>query len=91
MAPPCKLVACTSCNCHARLEEAECPRCGARMRGVDGVLPRAAAALLIGLTALSGSIEAQPAYGGPPTGGGPSGTGGQSAQGGAGGQGGAGN
>jgi hypothetical protein len=51
MVPPQTFVACPSCGCHAKVEERDCPHCGARLRRSDGTIPRAAAALLLGLTA----------------------------------------
>jgi len=51
MRPPQTFIACHSCGCHAKVEERECPHCGARLRRSDGTIPRAAAALLLGLTA----------------------------------------
>lgn len=51
MMRPQTFVACHSCGCHAKAEERDCPHCGARLRRSDGSIPRAAAALLLGLTA----------------------------------------
>lgn len=60
------LVACPSCNCHARREEQACPHCGAPLRREDGTTPRTAGALLLGLlvatavpamSSCSGSVE----------------------------------
>ncbi|WP_155798461.1 hypothetical protein [Sorangium cellulosum] len=45
------LVPCSSCGCHARPGETECPHCGATMRAADGAVPRTKVAVLMGLTA----------------------------------------
>ena len=45
------LIPCSSCGCHARASESECPHCGAAMRTVDGAIPRTKIAMLMGLTA----------------------------------------
>src|SRR5262245_35856358 len=44
------LVACPSCNCHAKGHEAVCPHCGAALRRVDGGVQKTAIAVLMGLT-----------------------------------------
>ena len=44
------LVPCSSCGCHARLSDNECPHCGAAMVQPDGSRKRTAAALVAGLT-----------------------------------------
>jgi hypothetical protein len=55
------LVACPSCNCHARAEAPECPHCGAALRRADGTVPRTAGAILLGLLVATagcgGSVE----------------------------------
>lgn len=50
---PERFVACPECGCHAKAHETDCPHCGARLRRRDGSLPRTAAAVLMGLTALA--------------------------------------
>lgn len=66
--PPSDLVACAGCGCHAKHTELTCPHCGASLRGADGSVPRAAAALLLGLGAValgcsSGPFASSPEYG----------------------------
>jgi hypothetical protein len=55
------LIACPSCNCHARPSAAECPHCGAPLRRADGTVPRTAGAILLGLivatAGCSGGVE----------------------------------
>lgn len=46
-----RLIACSACGCHAKTNESECPHCGASLRRRDGVVPRTAAAVLMGLGA----------------------------------------
>ncbi len=53
MPPRERFVACPGCGCHAKSHEVDCPHCGARRRGKDGSVPRTAAAMLMGLAALS--------------------------------------
>lgn len=53
MLAPRILVACASCGCHVRVTERQCAHCGAAMRRQDGSIPRTAAALLLGLSALA--------------------------------------
>jgi hypothetical protein len=48
--PP-ALIVCPSCACHAKSVETTCPSCGEPLRRTDGSLPRAAVAVLLGLTA----------------------------------------
>lgn len=50
---PERFVACPECGCHVKLRETDCPHCGAHLRRKDGSLPRTAAAVLMGLTALA--------------------------------------
>ena len=71
--PP-ALILCPHCECHAKTSEITCPSCGEPLRTREGALPRAAVAVLLGLTtatvgALSASCSssstgvATPAYG----------------------------
>jgi hypothetical protein len=46
------LIACPECACHVRLNEVDCPHCGARVRRHDGGVARTAASALLGLTAI---------------------------------------
>lgn len=46
--PP-QLLACSSCGCHVRSSEIECPHCGARIKR-EGSALRSAAAVILGLT-----------------------------------------
>jgi hypothetical protein len=48
--PP-ALIVCPSCACHAKSVETTCPSCGEPLRRTDGSLPRAAVAVLLGLSA----------------------------------------
>src|SRR5262249_41000927 len=60
---PRTLIACFSCGKYAKASETSCPSCGQTLRQTDGSVPRAAAAVLLGLatTALgcSSSVESQ--------------------------------
>jgi hypothetical protein len=70
---PCTLIACPSCACHAKPSEPACPSCGEPLRRHDGTVPRAAVAVMLGLTA-AGSLGAGcfvAAYGVAGTGGSP--------------------
>ena|ERR1700722_8303059 len=55
------LIACPSCNCHARPSATACPHCGAPLRRADGTVPRTAGAILLGLivatAGCSGSVD----------------------------------
>ncbi len=53
MLAPRILVACPSCGCHVHPDERRCAHCDAPIRRKDGSVPRTAAALLLGLTALA--------------------------------------
>jgi hypothetical protein len=53
-----RMIACPTCNCHAKSSEVACPHCGAPLRRPDGVVPRTAVALLMGLTAVAGVVVA---------------------------------
>ncbi|WP_136920853.1 hypothetical protein [Polyangium aurulentum] len=44
-------IPCSSCGCHARASESQCPHCGAAMRTPDGAVARTKVAVLMGLTA----------------------------------------
>ena len=62
------LITCPACSCAARLEEINCPHCGAKLRHGDGSVPRTAAAVLLGLSAAvagasCGEPVAMPEYG----------------------------
>jgi hypothetical protein len=77
------LVPCPSCGCHVKVAETDCPHCGSRLRRANAAFPRAAAAVIAGLTAtISISANAAGCGGkvvvdGPPSGAtGASGTGG---------------
>ncbi len=54
-------LACPSCGCHAKIHEVDCPHCGARIRRRDGSVPRTAAAVLLGLSAMSLPLAMTPA------------------------------
>jgi hypothetical protein len=71
--PP-ALIVCPSCACHAKSTETECPSCGEPLRRKDGTVPRAAVAVLLGLTA-AGAAGGACSSTGPGGGAGGSGTG----------------
>lgn len=48
------MVPCPACGCHAKSHEIACPHCGESLRRADGTIPRTAAAILLGLTAVAG-------------------------------------
>jgi hypothetical protein len=50
---PTFMVPCPACGCHAKAHESECPHCGEPLRRSDGTIPRTAAAILLGLTAVT--------------------------------------
>lgn len=72
-------IACSSCGCHAKSHETDCPHCGARMRRWDGTVPRTAAALLLGLSAVTMPLATVPACGSDVESGGAGGAGGEGA------------
>jgi hypothetical protein len=73
MAPA--LLACSSCGRYAKSTSPECPECGAALRRPDGTVPRAAAAILLGLATTTMACHPSVSSGG---------SGGASGQGGAG-------
>ena len=62
MHTPSRLVACPTCACHYRAEEADCPHCGSTASG------RPAAALMLGLALMGGCGKSVALYGAPITG-----------------------
>ena len=53
MSSPRRLFPCPACGCHARVGEAACPACGARLPVEGGLLSRTLGASLLGLAAIT--------------------------------------